>query len=106
MLNNQGASQKHNCKITLPGTTGVKGDEKYTCHIETKLRTEVTGVGGANTVLVQGSIIGSSQWTTITTITGATSAVSDISTYDFVRYSVGVANGTGEIVSSGFLSFI
>lgn len=107
MLNNQGASQKHNCKITIPASTGVKGQDKFPVHIETKLRTIVKSVGGGCTILVQGTIEGSDDWTTITTIVGpSTGVVSDISTYDYVRYNVSVAGGTGELISSGFLSFI
>jgi len=108
MLNNAGSKAKHNCLLTLTNaSTGVKGQDKFPVHIETKLRTIVKDVGVGNVVLIQGAIEGSEDWTTITTITGpSTGVVSDISTYDYVRYNVTTASGNGSLVSSAFLSFI
>lgn len=108
MLNNSGVSAKHNVKLNLiDGQTGTQAQLKYPVHIETRLRTIVKSVGPTNTVLIQGTIEGSDDWTTITTITGSNAGtVSDISTYDYIRYSIGVSDGDGELISSAFLSFI
>lgn len=108
MLNTSGSRAKHNCVLDLVNaSTGVKGQEKFPVHVETKLRTIVKSVGVGNVVLIQGTIEGSDDWTTITTITGpSTGVVSDISTYDYVRYNVTTASGGGSLVSSAFLSFI
>lgn len=108
MLNSSGSTAKHNVKIPLSNTiVGIKGSLRFPVHIETKLRTIVNSVGGTNVILIQGTIEGSDNWTTITTVTGANvGVVSDISTYDYIRYNITVADGDGELISSAFLSFI
>lgn len=108
MLNTSGTTAKHNTKVPLSNTiTGIKGNLRFPVHIETKLRSIISGVGVTNVVLIQGTIEGSDDWTTITTVTGlSTGVVSDISTYDYIRYNVTVADGDGELISSAFLSFI
>jgi hypothetical protein len=103
MLNNQGSGSKHGSTITLDGTTGIKGSE-YEVFIESRVRFEALGVGGTNTVICQGRIRGSTLYTTLATATGLVSAVADVSTYDYIRFSVGVASGSGTIISSGFIS--
>ena len=103
MLNNQGTEAKYAAIITLDGTVGIKGSsDGLSCYAETQIRAEVAGVGVTNTVQIQGRLRGSTTWTTLKTITGATSDTVDVSTHDFVRYNVGVADGTGTVVASGF----
>jgi len=103
MLNSAGTEQKYNITVILDGTTGVKGAaDGEPCFAETQLRVEPIGVGGPNSLLVQARIRNSSTWTTIATIAGTTSTVVDISTYDFVRYNVATASGTGEVIAAGF----
>jgi hypothetical protein len=103
MLNNKGTECKYAAIVPLDGTTGIKGSvDGQSCFAETQIRAEVAGVGVTNTVQIQGRLRGSTTWTTLKTITGATSDTVDISTHDFVRYNVGVADGTGTVVASGF----
>ncbi len=104
MLNNQGSGSKFGTTITLPGTTGIKGDE-YEVFIENKIRFQAEGasVGGGNIVACEGKIRGSSTWTSLGTVTGTASAVVDISTYDYIRFNVTTASGTGSIIASGFI---
>lgn len=102
MLNSSGTESKHCASIALTGATGVIGSEEFPIFAETKLRVQLVSVGATNALQVQGRIKTSSVWTTLKTIVGATEDIIDISTYDFVRYSVSVADGTGMMYSSGF----
>lgn len=105
MLNNQGSSSKFSAIVALPGTVGVKGDE-FEVFIENRVRfqSEGSSVGGSNVVACEGKIRGSSTWTSLATATGSASAVADVSTYDYIRFNVTTANGTGNIIASGFIS--
>lgn len=103
MINNQGTIQKMNCVLAIPAATGVlsaeNGPSEFACHAETRIRVETTGSG---VVVVEGRIINSGLWTAIT----LTNSVGDISTFDYVRFRVGTAGTAGQLIASGFLSFI
>ena len=105
MLNSQGAESKHAGIVALDGTVGVKGSV-YKVPIEGRVRFQCEGasVGVGNVVACEGSIVGSSLWTSLVTATGSTSAVADTSTYDLIRFNVTTASGTGNIISSGFIA--
>jgi hypothetical protein len=104
VLNNQGVEAKYNITLELDGLTGVKGDVNGTvCQIETQIRIEVSDVGPANVLFVQGRMRNSPNWYEIATITGPDNSVHDVSTYDYVRYVILVADGVGFIYGSGFI---
>lgn len=103
MINSQGTFSKHASIVSLNGVSGVIGPE-FGVSSEVKVNVEISGVGGTNVVLVQGRIQNSSTWTTLSTITGAVSAIVDTSSVDFIRFNNSVVNGTGTIVSSGFIT--
>jgi hypothetical protein len=103
MLNNQGSESKHAGIVDLNATTGVKGEE-YKVFIENRVRFQCEGVGGTNVVACEGRIRGASLWTSLATCTGSASAVADCSTYDFIRFNVTTADGSGKCISSGFIS--
>ena len=105
-LNNKAAESKYNVKIPITGSTGVLlygSSEDTPCHVETQLRVELTGVGPTNEIQIYGRIRSSSMWHYIATVTGAVTGIADISTYDYIRYFQTVADGTGELVASGFI---
>lgn len=103
MINSQGTFSKHASIVPLDGVSGVNGPE-FGVSSEVKVNVEISGVGGTNVILVQGRIQNSSTWTTLSTITGAVSAIVDTSSVDFIRFNNSVVNGTGSIVSSGFIT--
>lgn len=103
MFNNSGTEAKHNITLPLNGSSGIKGSvDGSECYAETQVRVEIFGVGSTNVTYIQGRIRNSVNWYEIATITGGSNAVYDISTYDFIRYIVLVADGVGTLVSSGF----
>lgn len=104
MLNNQGTEAKFNVTIPLDGTTGIKGDPNgFSCFVETKIRLEVNNVGLSNSLYFQGRIRNSSAWHEIATITGPSNEAYDVSTYDYVRFVILIADGVGEVIGAGFL---
>jgi hypothetical protein len=104
LLNNTATEAKYNATIVLDGTTGIKGGSSgLSCFAETVLRFEVTGVGVTNAIDVQVKLRNSSNWYIIATITGAVTGTLDVSTYDFIRYNVVTANGTGSLYASGYI---
>lgn len=102
-MNNQGADQKFNCVLDIPAATGVlatpTGQTDFPVFIESRVRVETSGTPG--TLIVEGRIQKSSNWTTIP----LTSGVGDISTFDYIRFNVTVAGTGGQLIASGFLSF-
>ena len=104
MINNKGAEAKYNISMVLDGTTGQKnGLNGQSCHVETVLRFEVTGVGVTNTIDVEVRLRNSPNWYVIATIPGAVSGTLDISTYDFIRFNVTTADGAGTMYASGYV---
>lgn len=103
MINNQGTFSKHASIVPLNGALGVTGPE-FSVSSEVKVNVEISGVGGTNVVLVEGRIQNSSVWKTLSTITGAASAIVDTSSVDFIRFNNTVVDGLGTIVSSGFIT--
>lgn len=103
MINSSGTESKYGLLINLDGTTGIKDlPEGRSCFAETQMRVEIVGVGLTNVTFIQGRIHNSTSWDEIATITGQFNGVMDISTYDYIRYIILVADGIGEIISSGF----
>jgi len=104
LLNNRGVEAKYNVTFTLNGSTGiVDGYDGTSCAVETILRFEVVDVGPGNIIDVQARIRSSKNWYSIATITGAVTGTLDVSTYDFIRYVVTTASGTGYISASGYI---
>ena len=106
-LSNKAAESKYNVKLAINGTVDIiqnDNSEAQSCHAETVLRVEVTGVGPTNEIQIYGRIRSSNLWHYIATITGEVTGIADISTYDFIRYFCSVADGTGELVASGFIT--
>ena len=103
MLNNKGTESKH-CSITaLDGTVGVKTME-FPVFIESRVRFQCEGVAVGNVIACEGKIRGASTWVSLATATGVASAVADTSTYDYIRFNVTTASGTGKCISSGFIA--
>jgi hypothetical protein len=103
MLNNKGTDSKH-CSITdLNGTAGVKTVE-FPVFIEGRVRFQCEGVAVGNVIACEGRIRGATLWTSLATATGLASAVADTSTYDYIRFNVTTASGTGKCISSGFIA--
>jgi hypothetical protein len=103
MFNNQGTEAKYNITVPLDGTAGVKGElDGLPVYAETSIRVEIFDVGPTNVTYIQGRLRNSPNWHEIATVTGESNAVYDVSTYDFVRYVILVADGVGTIVSAGF----
>lgn len=87
--------------------TGVIGLDPYVVLAENQLRVVVEGVGGGNTILVQGKVRNGTNYQTLATINGASSGTTvDVSTYDHVRFncSAYAASGTPTLLVSGFFS--
>lgn len=104
MLNNKATEAKYNVNIPIDGTIGVKGElNGLPCFAETVLRLEIVGVGPLNQIDIEGKLRNSNNWYTITTATGAILGTVDISTYDYIRYNVTIADGVGKLYASGFL---
>lgn len=104
MLNNTGTEAKYNVTVLLNGSLGPAGGVNgQSCFAETKLRFEVNGVGPLSQIEVQGKLRNSANWYDIATIPGAVTGTLDISTYDFIRYYVLVADGTGTLTASGYI---
>jgi hypothetical protein len=104
MLNNQASESKHASLVVIDGTIGVKGNAEFKVHIENRLRVEISGVGVGNVIAIEARITNSSLWTSLASFTGLTGGLVDISTYDFIRFNVTTASGTGTCISSGFIS--
>ena len=103
MFNNSGTEAKYNITLDLDGTTGIKGEpEGLQCYAETQLRVEINNVGPTNVTYIQARIRNSSNWYEIDTVIGTCNNKYDISTYDYIRYVILVADGFGEIIGSGF----
>ena len=104
LLNNTATESKYNVTIPITAGIGVKGDVTgLPCFAETQVRMEITGVGPLCQIDIQGKIRNSKNWYSITTATGAILGTIDISTYDYIRYVVLVADGTGELNASGYM---
>lgn len=104
MLNNEGTEFKYGVRIILDGSTGYKGGEEGApCFVETQVVIVTSGVAGGNSITVQGKIKSNDTWTTLATIAGSTTTTVDVSTYDYIRYSLTVASGTGFLIASGFI---
>ncbi len=94
---------KFNVKLDIPDATGTFGSSSgYKVYGETKLRVKTKDIGGSGVVLVEGQLAGEDDWDTLATITGATEATVDISTYDLIRFNVDTDDGEGTLFSSGF----
>lgn len=104
MFNNQSAESKFNCTVVLDGTTGVKGSSEYAVFVESQARIDTIGVGSSNSLDIEARIRNTSTWTVIKTITGASSVLVDISTYDFIRFNVKTSDGLGSANGSGFIT--
>ena len=100
LLNNTATEAKYNTTINILGVTGIAGSlTGLTCHAETSLRFEIIGVGPSNTIDIEGRIRNSPNWYALATATGSVTGTIDISTYDYIRYNVTNADGTGVLLS-------
>lgn len=104
MINSQGTESKYGLKISIPNSTGIIGStDGESVFAETKIRLEIIDVGPTFVLDVEGQVKNSPNWYVITSITGAVTGTLDISTYDRIRYRVTTADGTGTLLSSGFI---
>jgi hypothetical protein len=103
-LDNKATEAKYNISIPVTNNIGIMGNVNgQSCFVETKLRVEILGVGPTCEINVEGRTNSSKNWYVIATYTGPAVAVVDISTYDYIRYTVTVADGTGIINGSGYV---
>jgi hypothetical protein len=92
---------KFQTKQTVTGT-GLIGISEYKTKIEASLRTTIVGAGGTNVIEVQAKIPNQNAWTIIETITGNDSVVTDITTWDFIRFICTTFDGSPELTAAGF----
>jgi len=109
MANKQTHDQKFHRKYTLDGSTGVLGDQNsvnngYNVYGETTLRVVPKSVGPTNVIDIQAKLESDADFTVIGTVTGTTADTFDISTYDYIQFNVTTADGTGEVIASGFFN--
>ena len=70
---------------------------------ETTLRVTGVGLDPANVVTVRGRLLDQTSWTDLDTITGNTSVVIPIHTWDEIQFDVTTFGGTaGSVITSGF----
>jgi hypothetical protein len=89
---------KFQTKQTVTGT-GLIGISEYKTKIEASLRTTIVGAGGTNVIEVQAKIPNQNAWTIIETITGNDSVVTDITTWDFIRFICTTFDGQDDIIN-------
>lgn len=86
--------------------TGVVGPDTVVANMTGNLRVVVENVGGGNVVLVKGKLDGQAAYSTLATITGASSGTTvDISVVDLVQFectTYAASGGTPKLVASGF----
>ncbi len=72
---------------------------------ETKLRVSAIGVGVGNIVSIQAKLQDETTWTSLGNVTGATSVVFDVGTWDQLQFEVTTYGGSaGILIASGFIS--
>lgn len=92
--------------LQVPASTGVVGlVDGYQVYGESKMRAVLTGVGGTCGIDIEGKIRGQDTWVVLDSFVGPGSiSDTDIGTWDFVRFNITTADGTGKLVVSAFFS--